>query len=197
MSRMICLLTLCVVAGLFSGCGPAQQLASGPTPTPYTVEMGKAFEFTAYEDPIWSYELAVPEGASIAHSDDQLHTTFEYEDTSIIKGRYVMQMEIVPELQDLSVSELLDQMTADTKDPSAIKELNGDELVLDGRRVIGSIRSYEAEPGTYCPHPRALALAFVEGNVGYILRIESDALDRCEVESLPETRSVIASIRIP
>ena len=57
--------------------------------------------------------------------------------------------------------------------------------------------SYEVSGGEPCPSRRVAAAAFVKAGQGYLLQIRSDAPNRCDASTLPETAPIFDSLRLP
>lgn len=160
-----------------------------PTPAPGIILPGRVFEFVSYVHPNWRYELSVPNGAKIIHSE--YWTTFAYEDTDLIGGSYVLEVEVIPDLDTDSPSALLKQLMANAPDQSPVRM-----VTVDGGRIRGAAMSYASFAGERCPQTRAFTVVFVAEGQGYALHVKSDAPDRCDAEVVPETAPVVDSFRL-
>lgn len=163
-----------------------------PTPAPAEVQPDNIIEFTSFVHPEWGYSLVIPKKRTISHSEDGYHTTFEYEDTHLINGSYTLEVEVVLQPGTDSPDELVQRLAHGAKNPSSTRKVSG-----EGGTVVGAAISYEIEGSKQCPRLRVLSVAFIEDGRGYILRVKSDALGRCEAERVPQTKPVVDSFRIP
>jgi len=162
-----------------------------PTPAPLTILPGTVFEFVSYIHPHWGYQLSIPNGAKVTHSQEGRLTTFAYEDTDLIGGSYVLEVEIIPDPIMDSPDELLKWLTGGVDDPSPTRT-----VTANGGLISGAAISYAAGAGEWCPQMRALTAVFVAEGRGYVLRIKSDAPIRCDAETVPQTAPVVDSFRL-
>lgn len=179
-----------IVAGmLLAGCSLPFGGESAPQIVPQT---GTELQFTNYTHPQWGYTVDIPQGASPSNSRDGRITTITYADDTLIRGRYVTQIEVVPEIGARTPDQMI-QEAAQRINPvpstSPITTLDG---ALQGAQI-----TFDAAKGEVCETRNAIMAAYVVGNNGYLVRVTSDGLNRCDTDTLPETQRVIGSFRPP
>jgi len=172
---------------------PGPDTPTAPaTRTPAEVQPDGVFTFNSYIHPRWGYQLPIPNGARIVSSPDELSTSFLYEDANLIRGAYNLSVDVLPETGADSPEELVQAMA-----DAGIDIAPATTVEVDGGRLVGAAISYLLpQGGTQCAEMRVLDVAFIEAGTGYVLKIRSDAPDRCDAQALPETQGVLSSFRV-
>jgi hypothetical protein len=159
------------------------------TRAPGVAVPGGVLEFAGYDDPLYGFRLAVPKDAQRERSSDGRRTTFTHRDD--LFGTYAIQLTVVPVETGATPEGLLLAATDGVRDASRPAR-----VAADGDRIVGAALSYAMEGTASCPVRRGLAAAFVSGQSGYVIRIDSDAAGRCDAERVPQTRPVVESLRL-
>jgi len=164
--------------------------ASLVTPAPLAISPGQVFEFTLYIHPRWRYQLAIPNGSKTVQSEDERHTTFSYQDTNLIRGSFIVEVNVItPETG--SADEVVKQITAQQAERSEVQTVTAGEGQLTGAAI-----SFAAGPGEHCPSMRALTVVFTSGRDAFALGIHIDAEEACDAAKFPQTAPVIESFRL-
>jgi hypothetical protein len=180
-------LAIAITSVLLAGCSLPFTGQDAPPIVPQT---GRELTFTTYHNPDWGYTIAIPEGASVRPLKDGRITTLAYADDTIVRGEYVTQVEVVPEIGHATPTQLLQEAAARLVNPPAPTEVRNADGSLTGAQL-----TFETSKGEVCEKPNAVMAAYVVGQRGYLVRVTSDGLNRCDTAALPETQQVIKSFR--
>ncbi len=160
-------------------------------PPPIVPQTGSELQFTTYTHPTWGYTIDTLQGASISDSRDGRTTTIAYGDDTLVRGSYTTQVEVVPEVGAVTPDQMLQQAIQPViSSPPAPSPISTG--TLPGAQV-----NYSTAKGDVCQDRNALMAAFVVNGTGYLVRVTSDALNRCNTDELPETQRVIGSFQPP
>ncbi len=180
-------------AGTLALSGCSLPFLGGDDPAPIVPQTGTELQFTSYIHPEWGYTLDIPQGASISHNRDGRVTTAAYGDDTIVRGSYNTQIEVVPEIGDVTPEQMLQQavqpVISNPPSPTPISTNGG---TLPGAQII-----YAAADGNVCEERNAVMAGFVVNGTGYLVRVSSDGLNRCDTAAIPETKRIIDSFRPP
>ncbi len=180
---------------LVSGAGClATWFPSVPTATPPPAEVvrGEAYEFESYLDPNWGFRLSIPKSATVSVSDDTRHVLIDDSESPVWGGSFRMVVEVVPEADAATPEALLQQVLQDVPGRSMPRE-----FAVDGGRLPAAMVSFDPGAGRHCEQRRAVAAGYLASRTGFVVRIETDAPDRCDATALPEIEPVIESFRAP
>ncbi len=176
---------------LLSGCSlPIFGAEAAPTIAP---QSGTELQFTTYTHPEWGYTVDIPQGAGISHNRDGRVTTAAYADDTIVRGSYNTQIEVVPEIGAVTPGQMLQQAVQPViSNPPAPSPISTNGGALPGAQII-----YAAADGDVCEERNAVMAGFVVNGTGYLVRVSSDGLNRCDTAAIPETKRIIDSFRPP
>jgi hypothetical protein len=155
-------------------------------------QTGTELQFTQYTHPQWQYTLDIPQGASVSTSRDGRVTTITYADDRIVRGRYVTQVEVVPEIGDTTVEQLLEAAALRIADEPVPSPVSANNETLQGAQI-----TFATAKGEVCQERNAVMAGYVAAQTGYLVRVTSDGLNRCDTSALPETQRIIESFRLP
>ena len=181
---------LCALASVLALAGCSLPFRSS-APPPVVPQTGSELQFTTYTHPTWGYTIDTLQGASISDSRDGRTTTIAYADDTLVRGSYTTQVEVVPEIGAVTPDQMLQQaIQAVLPSPPAPSPISAG--TLPGAQI-----NYSTAKGDVCQDRNALMAAFVVNGTGYLVRVTSDALNRCNTGELPETQRIIDSFRPP
>ncbi len=176
---------------ILSGCSlPFFGAEAAPAIVP---QSGTELQFTTYQHPDWGYTVDIPQGASISHNRDGRVTTAAYADDTLVRGSYNTQIEVVPEIGAVTAEQMLQQAVQPViSNPPAPSPIS-----TNGGTLPGAQLSYAASDGVVCEERNAVMAGFVVNGTGYLVRVTSDGLNRCDTAAIPETKRIIDSFRPP
>jgi len=176
---------------LLSGCSlPFFGSEAAPAIVP---QSGTELQFTTYQHPEWGYTLDIPQGASVSNNRDGRVTTISYADDTIVRGSYNTQVEVVPEIGAVTAEQMLQQAVQPViSNPPSPSPLSTSDGTLSGAQI-----NYATPKGDVCQERNALMAGFVVNGTGYLVRVTSDGLNRCDTAAIPETKRIIDSFRPP
>lgn len=176
---------------VLSGCSlPFFRKEAPPAIVPQT---GTALQFTTYTHPSWGYTIDIPQGASVSDNRDGRVTTIAYADDTLVRGSYNTQVEVVPNIDVPDATQLLQRAVQPVlSNPPSLSPITANNGALPGAQL-----NYAAFKGSVCQQRNAVMAGFVVNGTGYLIRVTSDGLNRCDTAVLPETKHIVGSFRPP
>jgi hypothetical protein len=171
-----------IAAVILSAC--TAQAAGTPRPSAGIVARGAVLEFRPYTSP-QGYVVSVPVRAT-GTEEPNGSARFVVDDSNGPYGMYSIEVVRGP-ATGLDVYEVID------RDVPPGDAATTPERLERGTR-FGVARSFEID-GVTCPTVRVFEAAAVVDDVGYLLRVTSDAPGRCDAAILPETAPIVESFQ--
>jgi len=180
-----------VLLPLLLACGGSLSQTVWPAPsggpTPVMVAPGQGVEFTPYGEEE-GYLVAAPEGAVTRRRGDA--TAYVLEGEPLPAGSLTVTVTRIPAAGRSGTELLVQTPPRDAIAPAQAYPLE------DVSGSIETARSFPARPGDICRARWVVEGVAVRADVGYLVRIEADAPDRCDARTMPDTPPILETFEV-